>query len=97
MSFYRATLESIDAVMGALAINKNDNVLAVCSSGDVAFAALESAKSVTAIDIEPEQLAYAARRAESLRHRKYGQFLNPKDDRNENDWEQKRNSYFRQK
>jgi len=47
---YPATLENIGAVMDALSINEGDSVLAVCSSGDMAFAALERAKSVVAID-----------------------------------------------
>ncbi len=71
---YTATNESLDAIVCGLDINRDDDVLAVCGSGDQAFAISEFANSVTAIDIHLEQIKYAAERRRYLVQERYDCF-----------------------
>lgn len=61
--------------MAGLDIRKADRVLAICGSGDQSFAILEKARKVVAFDWNETQLLYARWRANSLRLRRFEQFL----------------------
>lgn len=60
---YPYTNESLDAVVKGLDVNSSDDIIAVCGSGDQAFAMLEYANSVLAIDSDINQVEYANKRA----------------------------------
>ncbi len=72
---YRANNENLDDLVGGLAIRPDDVILAICGSGDQAFALLEHAKTVVAVDINPIQLGFARQRCEALRQGNYKAFL----------------------
>lgn len=71
------TNESLDAIMGGLDINDKDKVLAVCGSGDQAFAMLEKASQVSVSDIRKVQLELVKSRMELLDAGKFQEFLYP--------------------
>ncbi|MFA5888517.1 MAG: hypothetical protein WC852_07450 [Candidatus Nanoarchaeia archaeon] len=58
--------EKIDAISAGMDISETDDVIAVCSSGDAAFAAVEHANSVLAVDNNKLQVEYAQERASLL-------------------------------
>lgn len=60
---FRSTNESLEAIVKGMRLTRKDNVLAVCGSGDQAFAMLEYANSVVAVDRNKEQIEYAKERA----------------------------------
>lgn len=74
---YPATNEGILGIMKGLTPEKGDNILSICGSGDQAFSLLEKGASVLAVDISLPQLAYARKRAEYLKQRKFNEFLYP--------------------
>lgn len=55
--------EKIHAISEGMDITETDDVIAVCSSGDAAFAAVEHANSVLAVDKNALQVEYAQERA----------------------------------
>ncbi|MBI1971011.1 hypothetical protein HYS47_04645 [Candidatus Woesearchaeota archaeon] len=59
---YSVLNENLDSIMAGLDVQSNDDVLAVCGSGDAAFAFLEHAASVVAVDRLPVQIEYANKR-----------------------------------
>jgi len=65
-AYYRATNESLDGIVQGLDLQPQDQVLAICGSGDQAFAILEHAASVLAIDKQPPQVELARYRQECL-------------------------------
>ncbi|MFC1728117.1 class I SAM-dependent methyltransferase [Nanoarchaeota archaeon] len=72
---YTYTNENLDAVMAGLDVQPNDNVLAICGSGDQSFAMLEIGARITAIDHFKSQLEYAQKRAKLLKTGDYEKFL----------------------
>ncbi len=67
--------ERLSTIVVGLEPNERDTVLAVCGSGDQAFALSEYAPRVVAVDINPEQIRLAKQRAEYLKVENYGDFL----------------------
>ena len=72
---YSCTNENLKGVVLGLALSSEDYVLAVAGSGDQAFAFLEFARQVKAVDIVPEQIELMRKRAEALRIGDYDKFL----------------------
>ncbi len=64
---FRYTNESLDAIVRGMAVNETDDIIAICGSGDQAFAMLEYAKSVVAIDNDRRQIEYAIERAAMIK------------------------------
>lgn len=64
---YHHTNEILPAIVAGLDLKTNDNVLAICSSGDQAFAISEYVSDVTAIDYDSEQIRYARLRVQMLK------------------------------
>jgi len=73
---HRCTNESLAAIVNGLDVNETDDILAICGSGDQAFALLEKAHSVTAVDIYKNQVDYARYRKRCLKEEKYAFFQN---------------------
>ncbi|MCK4553255.1 DUF3419 family protein [Candidatus Pacearchaeota archaeon] len=73
---YSCTNEDLRGVVSGLNLSSEDNVLAVAGSGDQAFAFLEFARQVKAVDIVPEQIEFMRKKAETLRVGNYDKFLN---------------------
>lgn len=73
--FYGHTNESLWAVVAGLNVSRKDRILAICGSGDQAFALSEFADEVVAVDRSEEQIAYAQRRLEALRDGRLGDFF----------------------
>lgn len=73
-SLFMTTNESLDAIVKGLEINGNDDILAVCGSGDQAFAMLEYAGSVVAVDMDREQVEYATGRMNALKNGDFKKF-----------------------
>jgi SAM-dependent methyltransferase len=74
---YLYTNESLDAIVKGLDVNERDDILAVCGSGDQAFAMLEYANSVVAVDIKEDSVKYAKYRLEALKAGDISEFLKP--------------------
>ena len=72
---YRYTDESLLAIMHGLDITKGDRVLAICGSGDQAFAMLEVADSVVAFDCNEDQIEFVRYRMGLLREGNFNGFL----------------------
>lgn len=70
-NIWTTTNEDLEAIVEGLRVTKDDVILAICGSGDQAFALLEKAKRVIAVDASPEQIVYAQRRAQTLREKGY--------------------------
>lgn len=71
------TNECLDTIVKGLDVNPSDDIIAICGSGDQAFAMLEYANSVLAVDNDKEQVEYAMRRAEALKAGDIEKFLRP--------------------
>lgn len=69
------TNESMTAIITGLQPSPYDDILAVCGSGDQAFAMLEYGPQIFAVDTNPKQIELARKRAELIRRRKYSDFL----------------------
>jgi len=69
------TNENIEQIVAGLRPTPDDRILAICGSGDQAFALAEYGARVYAVDNDPEQIAYARQRATLLRQRRYDVFL----------------------
>ena len=72
---YSHTNESLDGIVKGMNVNETDEIIAVCGSGDQAFALLEYAKSVVAVDNDKEQIEYAKKRAKALKAGDYNGFF----------------------
>ncbi len=72
---YARTNESLESVVAGMDAGSSDSVLAICGSGDQAFALLETAGMVLAVDDKRAQVDYFLRRAEMLRDGNYEAFL----------------------
>ncbi|MFH1066068.1 MAG: class I SAM-dependent methyltransferase [Nanoarchaeota archaeon] len=73
---FRSTNESLDAIVQSMQLTRKHNVLAVLGSGDQAFAMLEYAKLVVAIDNHHEQVKYAQKHKELISQGLFSRFLN---------------------
>ncbi len=74
-AYYKVTNESLDGIVQGLDLQPSDQVLAICGSGDQAFAMLEHVASVLAIDKQPSQVDLARYRLECLAKGDYEGFL----------------------
>lgn len=72
---YSCTNEDLRGIVSGLDFSPEDSVLAVAGSGDQAFAFLEFAGQVKALDIVPEQIRLMRKRAELLRSGDFDAFL----------------------
>jgi hypothetical protein len=72
---YLYTNESLEAIVKSMQLTRKDNVLAVCGSGDQAFAMLEYAKLVVAMDHGPEQVDYAQKQKKLISEGNFKKFL----------------------
>lgn len=66
MPDYVSTNESLEAIVKGMDIQQADKILAVCGSGDQAFALLETAAYVRAVDKDLDQVEYAQERKKLL-------------------------------
>lgn len=73
---FRYTNENLEAIVRGLDIQDCDRVLAICGSGDQAFAILESTRQILAIDVDDTQIRYAQKRANLLKLGMFDEFLN---------------------
>ncbi len=69
------TNENLEAIILGLDPQPDDVVLAVCGSGDQAFAILEYVESVVAFDISTAQINFAIQRKRALGEGNYTRFL----------------------
>ncbi|HIH24418.1 TPA: class I SAM-dependent methyltransferase [Candidatus Woesearchaeota archaeon] len=74
-NLFTQTNESLEQIMTGMQPHKQDLILAVCGSGDQAFALIEHDAQVIAVDTHPGQVSYAKRRAGFLRAGAYEEFL----------------------
>lgn len=72
---YPCTNEDLRGIVSGLDLSPKDSVLAVAGSGDQAFAFLEYAAHVKAVDINPNQIKYMQQKARALRAGDYEEFL----------------------
>lgn len=72
---YSYTNEDLRGIILGLDFSPEDSVLAVAGSGDQAFAFLEFARQVKAVDIVPEQIELIRQKAEALQVGDYDEFL----------------------
>ena len=91
------TNESLDAIVAGLRPSQKDKILAICGSGDQAFALLEYADSVHTVDKKYDQVEYAVYQSMLLRKNKLSQFLNDIHKNSLNAEFQLRKQYFSQK
>lgn len=75
MVSYHYSNESLDAIVKGMKPDKEDDIIAICGAGDQAFALLEHANSVIAVDCNAKQAAYAKARAEALKAGDYVGFF----------------------
>ncbi len=92
---FKATNENLDAIVAGLDLEPTDDVLAICGSGDQAFAILEYAHSVLAVDNQPGQVRFAKERKNALFDGDYKHFLFPQGIVHGDYYVNKRNKYFR--
>lgn len=74
---YPCTNETLDAILNGMDVGEKDSIIAVGGSGDQAFALLEKAHSVTAVDRDPMQTRYIEIRADMLLNGDIDGFLCP--------------------
>jgi len=72
---FRFTNESLAGIITGMDISPGDKVLAIGGSGDQAFAILEFAKKVVAVDKSKDQVDFIRQKVEFLRERDYDGFL----------------------
>lgn len=73
---YTFTNECLDAIVLGMELSETDTVLAILSSGDQAFAMLEHAGNILAVDTNLEQVEYALERKRFLEEKRFYEFLN---------------------
>ncbi len=95
--YYLITNEELEAIVNGLDVNENDIVLAVAGSGDQAFALLEYAKEIKAVDCNPSQIEHLKKRIEFLKNKDFEKFLEVKKSLTKSLSEilERRNKYFR--
>ena len=74
---YSCTNENPAGIVAGLVPSQDDSILTVAGSGDQAFALLEFAGRVKAVDILPAQIEFMRQRVEALRAGNYEKFLGP--------------------
>lgn len=74
---YSHTNESLDAIIDGLNVQDGDSILAICGSGDQAFALLEKAGAVRVVDVNHHQIAYMMSRKHMLEQGDIEGFLTP--------------------
>ncbi|HIH24421.1 TPA: hypothetical protein HA251_05280 [Candidatus Woesearchaeota archaeon] len=67
--------ENIEQIIAGVRPIPGDDILAICGSGDQAFALAEYGARVYAVDNDPTQIAYASARAEMLKKGDFEGFL----------------------
>ena len=72
---FKYTNESLEAIIAGLDLKEDDRVLSIAGSGDQAFAILEFAESVHAVDISKHQVDFMNGRIEALKRGDYEAFL----------------------
>ncbi len=77
---YSSTNENLQAIVEGLAPSSEDSVLAIAGSGDQAFALLEFAGRVEAVDISQNQIEFMHSRVKALKERDYTRFFDKLDD-----------------
>lgn len=75
MVTYDSTNESLAAIVAGMDAQPEDRILAICGSGDQAFALLEYSREVVAVDSDQSQIAYAQKRKEALEQGNIRKFL----------------------
>ena len=75
-NMYWCTNESLKSIVNGLDVNSQDEILAICGSGDQAFAILELAKRVVAIDKNSKQLELAEERRDMIKEGDFKFFWN---------------------
>lgn len=93
---YKYTNENLEAIVLALQPNNNDKILAVCGSGDQAFALLENAKEVWCVDNNKAQIKYLKERLHALKRGDHKAFLPKTKDSNDSELNIQE-GYFKQK
>ena len=63
---FPATNESLASIIAGMDVQEDDEILAICGSGDQAFALAEYAQRVMAVDFNSAQVKYAQKRKEEL-------------------------------
>ncbi len=71
---YACTNESLEAIVRGLNPQPRDSILAICGSGDQAFAMLEKASKVTVVDYLPQQIEYFSKRKKLLKAGEFKKF-----------------------
>ncbi len=95
MYFY--TNEILPAIIAGLDLRSNDNVFAICGSGDQAIAILEYVDNVIAVDYSKNQLEYAIKRAKLIKDGKFNDFFNYQYDTSFFKYGELRKEYFMKK
>ena len=72
---YSCTNESLPSIIAGMEPDEKDIILAICGSGDQAFALLGSGAKVIAVDKDSRQVEFARARLERLRRGDYDGFL----------------------
>ncbi len=72
---YRATDETLQGIILGLDPQPHDQILSICGSGDQAFALLENAGIILAIDYNISQIAFAQYRKNKLKQQEESEFL----------------------
>jgi len=72
---YSHSNEDLRAIVHGLDLSLDDKVLAICGSGDQAFAMLEKAGKVVAVDTNKSQLTYAIERLKHLKNGNHSRFV----------------------
>jgi hypothetical protein len=75
MTCYTSTNEKLNAIVLGLGVEPKDYILTIGSSGDQAFAFLETARKVLAVDVEEDQCNYIRKQMKSLADEDYVTFL----------------------
>lgn len=72
---FMTTNENLSSIVKGLDVKPDDSIIAIAGSGDQAFALLEYAKKVLAVDREPFQVKYMNQMIEFIRNGDYESFL----------------------
>ncbi len=93
---FTTTTENLRTIIAGMEPTEDDSILAIAGSGDQAFALLEYAGKVTAVDINSDQMWYVRKRIDALKKGHYREFLeSPINDVTEFLERSSRNIYFR--
>jgi len=72
---FKYTNENLRAIVAGMAPTGTDSILAIAGSGDQAFALLEFAGRVVAVDRDSDQIDFMRQRVDALERRDYEKFL----------------------